>query len=1099
MKINVWISLFLVCALALALTGDVGAQDPDPPGGVHPQDALGAAASALGTSFTYQGVLTGAGGPVNGNCDLRFRLYDGAGTGSPPTGGTQIGSVVTHTVTITDGFFTVADLDFGGDAFDGESRWLEIAVRCPAGSGDHTTLSPPQALTATPYALYATRAPWSGLIGVPSGLDDGDDDTTYSAGTGLALTGTTFNVVTATVQQRVANVCGAGYAIRQVNADGSVVCEPAGGGDITAVYAGNGLTGGGGSGPVTLTLALPVPTATLALSATQAPWSGLTGVPAGFADGVDNEATVVSGTNVFAGDGLIRVASGDAVTLSVDFAGDGTASSVARSDHGHDSIYAPLAHTHPGSDITSPVPTATLALSATQAPWSGLVAVPAGFVDGMDDTDDTVDWSEISPIVGSGADEVAAGDHTHDDRYYTETELQTGGSASVHWGNLTGMPADLADGDDDTTYTAGMGLALTGTTFNVVTATVQQRVADVCGAGYAIRQVNADGSVVCEPTGGGDITAVYPGAGLTGGGESGPVTLALALPVPTATLALSATQAPWSGLTGVPAGFVDGVDNTDDTVDWSEISPIVGSGADEVAAGDHIHDDRYYTETELQTGGSASVHWGNLTGVPAGLSDGDDDTVYSAGLGLSLDVTTFSVVTSTIQQRVAGFCGSGTAIRQVNADGTVACEPAGDGDITAVNAGPGLGGGGVSGVVTLTLDTAYTDGHYWSLTGNSGTTPGTHFLGTTDAVSLALAVDSAPALRLEFTAGTPNLVGGHEDNYVMAGVTGATIGGGGTSGFPNQVTADYATVGGGSSNTASGQAATVPGGWANAAAGDYSFAAGRRAKAYHDGAFVWADSTDADFSSTATDKFLVRAANGATFSSNNVSYGLQVNNDGNGDGLRVTASLSQGNDWAAVHAVNIGTSPAVFANTGTGGTYSGYFMDNIYVAGDCVGCTPVYIGLNDGDDPLERGDLVAVSGVSSPLLETTTPVIGVRLARAGDANAIIGVVQSRADLVESSKDGQLLESANRVEGAAAPGDYLFIVVQGVTYVKVDATAGDIVAGQRLTAADQPGHARVLQTRMLEGMAVTEGAPVVGIALESLDEDTGMIPVFVTLR
>ncbi len=31
----------------------------------------------------------------------------------------------------------------------------------------------------------------------------------------------------------------------------------------------------------------------------------------------------------------------------------------------------------------------------------------------------------------------------------------------------------------------------------------------------------------------------------------------------------------------------------------------------------HIHDNRYYTETELQTSGSASVHWDNLTNVPA--------------------------------------------------------------------------------------------------------------------------------------------------------------------------------------------------------------------------------------------------------------------------------------------------------------------------------------------------------------------------------------------------------------------------------------------------------------------------------------------------
>ena len=57
-------------------------------------------------------------------------------------------------------------------------------------------------------------------------------------------------------------------------------------------------------------------------------------------------------------------------------------------------------------------------------------------------------------------------------------------------------------------------------------------------------------------------------------------------------------------------------------------------------------------------------------------------------------------------------------------------------------------------------------------------------------------------------------------------------------------------------------AAVVPGGKANAATANYAFAAGRRAKAAHEGAFVWADSTDADFRSTVPKQFLIRAAGG---------------------------------------------------------------------------------------------------------------------------------------------------------------------------------------------------------------------------------------------
>ncbi|MFC1805743.1 tail fiber domain-containing protein, partial [Planctomycetota bacterium] len=92
----------------------------------------------------------------------------------------------------------------------------------------------------------------------------------------------------------------------------------------------------------------------------------------------------------------------------------------------------------------------------------------------------------------------------------------------------------------------------------------------------------------------------------------------------------------------------------------------------------------------------------------------------------------------------------------------------------------------------------------------------------------------------------------------------ATVGGGDS----NNASVQHATVGGGDSNTASGWSATVPGGYDNTAAGGLSFAAGRRAKSNHQGAFVWADSTDADFASTANDQFLIRASGGVGINTN---------------------------------------------------------------------------------------------------------------------------------------------------------------------------------------------------------------------------------------
>ena len=76
----------------------------------------------------------------------------------------------------------------------------------------------------------------------------------------------------------------------------------------------------------------------------------------------------------------------------------------------------------------------------------------------------------------------------------------------------------------------------------------------------------------------------------------------------------------------------------------------------------------------------------------------------------------------------------------------------------------------------------------WSLAGNGGTVPGTHFLGTTDDTALQLHVNSARALRLEPHATSPNIIGGYSGNSVAPGAYGATISGGGETGNSNIVT-----------------------------------------------------------------------------------------------------------------------------------------------------------------------------------------------------------------------------------------------------------------------------------------------------------------------
>jgi hypothetical protein len=124
----------------------------------------------------------------------------------------------------------------------------------------------------------------------------------------------------------------------------------------------------------------------------------------------------------------------------------------------------------------------------------------------------------------------------------------------------------------------------------------------------------------------------------------------------------------------------------------------------------------------------------------------------------------------------------------------------------------------------------------WSRTGNSGTTPGTHYLGTTDNQALELKVNSVRALRLEPHGSSPNVILGHSANIVSSGVSGATISGGGffPAGNENLVTDHGGTVSGGANNTAGNENlavadaadATVGGGAGNTASGGYSTVAG---------------------------------------------------------------------------------------------------------------------------------------------------------------------------------------------------------------------------------------------------------------------------------
>lgn len=139
------------------------------------------ASRAQGTAFTYQGRLTDADLPANGDYDLKFSIFDDASAGN------QVGDSVTNApTTVSNGLFTVT-LDFGVGIFEGSPRWLEIGVGT-VGSADFSALTPRQSVTPAPYAIHAGIAASAAPGSVVTSVNGLKDDVTLEAGNNVTLT-----------------------------------------------------------------------------------------------------------------------------------------------------------------------------------------------------------------------------------------------------------------------------------------------------------------------------------------------------------------------------------------------------------------------------------------------------------------------------------------------------------------------------------------------------------------------------------------------------------------------------------------------------------------------------------------------------------------------------------------------------------------------------------------------------------------------------------------------------------------------------------------------------------------------------------------------
>lgn len=534
------------------------------------------------------------------------------------------------------------------------------------------------------------------------------------------------------------------------------------------------------------------------------------------------------------------------------------------------------------------------------------------------------------------------------------------------------------------------------------------------------------------------------------------------MPAPQSIYASTAGSVLWEDISNVPGGFADGVDNQDDTVDFSEIQGIVGNAAEQVAEGNHLHDGRYFRKNQLNTSGAAEVHWDNLVDVPGGFADGVDQTD---------DTVEYSEIEALVGE------GAGQVAAATHEHDGLYYEKGKPVD-SALRLEPGA-----------------------TVVGEPQVFGGSLFSATVEGFHVG-----ASAIRARISTGSA-IVGNSTGGY---GVYGYSPEGNAIVGISSEKTAGVfeSDDGYGIHVTTNSNRHWSHAGYFTANYGYGIYATSQENNAIRgesgDTTGAWRPSGNVGVTGISENRGVYGSgvdgagttgmsleASGVYGNSDN-SYGVEGRSTDSYGGYFYSSNYrglyaSSAEDWYAGY----------FVNRGGSGSAGVYINGNLVVTGSKSGYV-VDIALNDDDEPLQTGDVVVVTGHDAPVLGAI-PLLKVKRCDSEASRAVVGVVDSLyvTETVEGETQKTILKPApselrSKGDAGILPGQYLSIVTLGsFKTVKVDASYGSIQPGDLLVSSPNPGFAMRSDSPQI--------GTVIGKSLGSLESGVGEVPVLITLQ